>query len=89
MALQTNIELHFFDNTVILESVYVRVGEISGDKTELTFLVESYKSGDDLTLINTEIYKFKPDVSDSALNFIKQIYLHLKTMPKFADAIDC
>jgi hypothetical protein len=28
-------------------------------------------------------------VEDDALNFFKQIYLHLKTLPEWADATDC
>jgi hypothetical protein len=28
-------------------------------------------------------------VEDDALNFVKQAYVHLKTLPEWADATDC
>jgi hypothetical protein len=34
-------------------------------------------------------YSFVPSVVDGAENFIAQAYAHLKTLPEFADAVDC
>jgi hypothetical protein len=34
-------------------------------------------------------YRFTPSVADGAKNFIAQAYEHLKTLPEFADAVDC
>jgi len=34
-------------------------------------------------------YSIPLSVEDNAPNFVKQAYLHLKTMPEWADAIDC
>lgn len=34
-------------------------------------------------------YFFEPSVADGSPNFIKQAYLHLKTLPEFAGAEDC
>jgi len=32
---------------------------------------------------------FTPSVSDGSTNFIQQGYEYLKTLPEFADAVDC
>jgi hypothetical protein len=34
-------------------------------------------------------YQFVPSVADGAPNFIRQAYLHLKSLPEFAGATDC
>lgn len=34
-------------------------------------------------------YSFTPSVDEASTNFIKQGYLHLKTLPEFAGATDC
>ena len=35
------------------------------------------------------VYNFAPSVADGSPNFIAQAYDHLKTLPDFADAVDC
>jgi hypothetical protein len=37
--------------------------------------------------VKKESYQFTPNMNSD--NFIKQAYLHLKSLPEFADAVDC
>jgi hypothetical protein len=88
MALSKNIEFTAhggFDITV--NNAYIRVDQISGGKNEVICTVNFYKSTDEKTSFKGDIYKFKPNLSGE--NFIAQSYLHLKTLPEFAGALDC
>jgi len=71
------------DVTVNLSNAYIKVESVSGDKNNVTATVTT-KIGSN---IKTKFYQFKPNLDGS--NFIKQAYEHLKTLPEFADAVDC
>jgi hypothetical protein len=75
-----------FSGEVICQDAYYRVSRINGNKTGIVISVEITNSLDKV-LLETLFYEFIPDISGS--NFIKQAYLYLKTLPEFADAIDC
>jgi len=72
-------------NQKITFSAYVKVVSITGSKTQLNaevlFKSDSHKF--------TKNYLFVPSVSIDSINFIAQAYEYLKTLPEFADAIDC
>lgn len=73
-----------FDGEVVANDVYFKVSNITGDKHTLSFLVTGVSDG--VQVYSTE-HVFEPELDGD--NFIKQAYEHLKTLPEFADAIDC
>jgi hypothetical protein len=65
--------------------VYIKVETINASKDRCVALV-SFTSADTKY---DKAFEFVPSLSDSAGNFIKQAYLHLKSLPDFAGAVDC
>jgi hypothetical protein len=63
---------------------YIKVSNVNGDKNNIEFIV-SYLNDD--VQIGFKKFNFTPTLEGE--NFIKQAYLHLKTLPEFADAVDC
>jgi hypothetical protein len=65
--------------------VYVKVEHVSSSKNKadsyITFLAV------DTPLVWSKYVAFTPNLEGD--NFIKQAYLYLKTLPEYADAIDC
>lgn len=73
-------------DTVAEVNVYVQVRDITGGKLEVVarvFLINEANG----SLVREQFYSFTPDLDGG--NFIKQAYDHLKTLPEFADAVDC
>lgn len=68
-----------------LGEFYVKVLTVSGSKTDAEASVGFMR---DEKVIFTMPVKMSVDVSEQSPNFIKQVYLHLKTLPEFADATD-
>lgn len=66
-------------------SAYVKIGSISGNKSQVSVSVNFV--GDAAQF--TKQYQVPVSVEDGAPNFIAQIYAHLKTLPEFAGAEDC
>lgn len=66
-------------------SAVCKVNFINGGKEELS--VNVLHIGDGIKYERT--YSFVPSVAEGAPNFIKQAYLHLKTLPEFSSAEDC
>ena len=66
-------------------SAYVKVASISGNKQNL--LANINFKGD--TQEFNKQYEIPVSVESGAPNFIAQVYEHLKTLPEFAEAIDC
>lgn len=64
---------------------YVKVVSIVGNKKNITASV-NFK-GDNQQF--TKQYKIPVSVDVGSENFIKQVYLHLKTLPEFEGAKDC
>lgn len=62
---------------------YIKVLTVSGSKEELNIAVLF----SDHSVNFRQNYNFTPDLDGH--NFIKQAYLHLKTLPEFGGAIDC
>jgi hypothetical protein len=63
---------------------YVKVESIRGDKNQQTAEVSFYLNESKFV---SRQYCFLVDIEGA--NFIKQAYLHLKTLPEFTDAVDC
>lgn len=66
-------------------SAQVRVMSITGDKNQVTAIVQF--SGDSFHF--TKQYQVPVSVETNALNFIAQAYNYLKTLPEFDGAEDC
>jgi hypothetical protein len=66
-----------------LKDAYIRVLTMEGSKEEQRAAV-MISSGDKQV---SKTYTFAPDMNGP--NFIKQAYEYLKTLPEFADAVDC
>jgi hypothetical protein len=75
-----------FGTKALFPDTYIRVQIITGNKESLESSINFYTKRDG-QLIKTEYVNFVPKLDGD--NFIKQAYLHLKTLPEFADAIDC
>lgn len=87
MALQKNIKLtDNFGIEVEIPNSYIKVNKVSCNKSNIRIYYDFKKSFDsdpfasNAVNCNYEIYGENP---------IKQAYLHLKTLPEFADAVDC
>ncbi|APM39386.1 hypothetical protein [Clostridium kluyveri] len=89
MALQKTINL---SNGLVASNAYIRIDTINGYKGRLDISVNSYISQADFQggkgYLEQKFYHFAPSIEDSAPNFIKQGYEHLKTLDEFKDAID-
>lgn len=64
---------------------YCKIVSIQGTKQSGKVIVES--TGD--TFKSVSEYEVPFTVENDSPNFVKQAYLHLKTLPDFAEASDC
>ena len=68
-------------------SCYIKVTMVSADKTNVVADVLFRKDNADGAIIKSDRHSFVPNMQGE--NFIKQSYEHLKTLPGFANAVDC
>lgn len=66
---------------------YITVNEISGGKNNIVANVVYRKESKNGEFIKDCQISFCPSLDGE--NFIAQAYAHLKTLPEFADAVDC
>jgi hypothetical protein len=66
-------------------SAYCKITNIAGNKERGRVTVEC--KADNYSVSKEYMVAFS--VEDDAANFVKQAYLHLKTLPEWADATDC
>lgn len=89
MALLKNVTL---PNGLAVPAAYIRIDSISGFKSQITVSVNYYVSEqsyrDGSSYLHQEFYSFVPNLEDGAVNFFKQGYEYLKTLPEFEGAID-
>jgi len=74
-----------FSGSLVCNDAYCKIETISGSKSQMDF--DLYIYADDKP-IDSKRYAFTPSVAEGSNNFIKQAYLHLKTLPEFAGAVD-
>jgi hypothetical protein len=86
MALTKSISKTVLGQELIFPNAYIKISTLFGNKTELLISVETYteKGGE---LLNNIQYSM--GVNLEGTNFIAQGYAYLKTLPEFADAVDC
>jgi hypothetical protein len=82
MALKQNFSFSGID----VVDGYIKVSSVSGGKQNLSAQIE-YSVSSEFQAVQTKSVSFVPSMSD--VNFIKQAYEHLKTLPEFAGAVDC
>lgn len=87
MALSKTIMIkdNFGDDKVI-QNAYIRVTIVTGGKRGMQALVDTLKE-DKIAVVAQNMVDFQPSLEGK--NFIAQAYEHLKTLPQFADAVDC
>lgn len=71
-----------------MAGAYIVVSGIMSSKLQAIAQVYT-KTGKDGKLISDAEYAFVPDYNDGARNLLAQAYDNLKTLPEFADAVDC
>ena len=89
MALSKSLNL---PTGIIVESAYMRIGMVQGNKNGLSITVDAYKDqqayADGKAELHRMYYNFVPSVEEGASNFIQQGYEHLRTLPEFVDSVD-
>ena len=87
MAIKTNLSIKSnLGNSVIFENAYVKVLEVTSNKSCGFFDVGIYET-ENGRIICTSRHNFTPKMDFS--NFIAQAYNYLKTLPEFSGAVDC
>lgn len=90
MAIQKDLKLV---NGLETKGAYIRIDTVSGYKGGIDISVNSYVSEEAFKngkpYLAQQLFHFAPSVENGSTNFIAQGYAHLKTLPEFADAIDC
>tara|TARA_S200002703_G_C3716786_1_gene220200 strand:- start:46 stop:330 length:285 start_codon:yes stop_codon:yes gene_type:complete len=91
LSMATNYSsVHGID--VAVPAAYIRVDSLQCKKDFALAAVAYYESASsfdaDRPAFKTELISFVPDVTDGSDNFIKQAYLHLKTLDDFSGAED-
>jgi hypothetical protein len=86
MALKKNFVLQFNDESIVLTDAYCKVHRVLGSKDELHYDINVMDAADGKSY-RILSYEFKPDMNGE--NFIRQAYLHAKTLPEFEGATDC
>ena len=87
MALKKTMNLlDNFNHIVVFEDAYIKARHVESTKSAAMVRVSICKSAEDAVLTE-HTYEFTPDMDGA--NFIRQAYLYLKTLPEFANAVDC
>jgi hypothetical protein len=87
MALSKTLTLtNNFGEESVFKNAHIRVIQVMGTKRSCNAIVHFSKSADG-PLLQSKEYAFNVDLNGG--NFIEQAYAHLKSLPEFADAIDC
>lgn len=89
MALSKNLEVSPLgvSTSVVVENAYFKITDIKGGKKAITVSVKGYENSEASVSFYENSFVFQPALEGS--NFIAQAYEHLKTLPEFADAVDC
>lgn len=91
MALKSNIKLKDnFNIDIEFKDCYIKVSSVNGSKINIIYNIDFFKNyNEDFAsdLFYSKQASFTPNMNGD--NFIKQAYLHLKSLPEFADAVDC
>ena len=83
------VDIKIIDNfniEVLIPNTLLRVEKLTGGKIGLTIDLSYRKTSNDDPFF-FKSFVFTPTLTGD--NFIAQAYFYLKTLPEFADAVDC
>lgn len=101
MALKASITINHLGRNIAFDGAYVRVYQVEANKPYAPSEIQPqppansratvmfYTDETASQQIKVWHYMFNADLSPSSPNPWEQAYLHLKTLPEFAGAIDC
>lgn len=87
MALKLNMNIDVPLAGLVNLDAYVKVEKIIATNMHADAFVKSRKDDANGHVVREWSVSFVPDMDGP--NCIRQAYLHLKTLPEFADAVDC
>lgn len=88
MALKINWDFHVNGGfSAMVEDAYCKVVNINGNKNSIAVTVWIMTRNDIADPVTVFSSRFEPLLTGE--NIIAQAYMHLKTLPEFADAEDC
>lgn len=86
------LENYSLSSGLVSTQAYVRIDTISGNKekmiVDLKIYVTQEASKMNIPYIDKKLVEFVPNTDDIALNYHKQAYEHMKTLPVFINAVD-
>ena len=86
MALEQSISFKTQYGDITVNSVYIKVCQVTASKTDGSAHIRFYKDKDG-NLLKEQNIDFPVTLNGG--NFIEQAYVHIKTLPEFANALDC
>ena len=86
MALSKTVVKQAWGQDLSIPNVYIKVNQIKASK-ELAEATITYSVDGEVK--ETKGIVFNVDVAEGSVNFIKQAYEYLKTLPEFSGATDC
>jgi hypothetical protein len=86
MAIQKSIEFTTQYGKIAVPNCYIRVNSVEINKAEAAAAITFYRDNK-INALQEQSHPFAYDLEGP--NPIKQAYLHLKSLPEFADAVDC
>ena len=89
MALKKTITRNIYGQSLVFNEAYHQIITINGDKDNIAAFLNIYDNNLKQNLIEQKGFSFKPDVSETAFNFIKQGYEYLKILDEYKDATNC
>ena len=69
-----------------INNQYCRVENFGGNKNQLVFVLRGYENAAAEKVVSEKGFVFKPD---GDTRWDAQAYLHLKSLPEYAQAKDC
>lgn len=88
MALMKTYITDFYGTPVQIANAYYQVATLNGSKSMQQIFVSVFNNAQKDKQIEVLTYSFVPNL-ESSENFIAQAYNYLKTLPEFANAVDC
>jgi len=76
-------------SSVEVKDAYHKIVSVTGGKKALDVILAVYESSTSVSPLWEQKFTFKPSVETGSDNFLAQAYTYLKTLPEFADAVDC
>lgn len=70
-------------------NAYIQVASVGGTKNSVAIKVNVFENASKEKLVEIYDYRFTPSVAIGSTNFIQQGYEYLKTLPEYAEAVDC